>query len=237
MSYPQGIDISQYQATTPSLAGLAFVFARASIGLGADTMYVTHRDHVKAAGLVMGAYHFGTNADPAQQARVFLASATGANLFVLDLEGSDSPMTNAQAQTFIAAVKSAGHTCGLYHSESGYPELGQDFDWVAHWGVATPTRHWTFHQFRGSPLDLDQFNGTQDQLLQLAGLSPHIPTKVVISPPGVDIYDVHGHPSLGHVSKATYAVGPRIKVNGAWQYPIKAHGGWYVRPSRYAQFS
>jgi hypothetical protein len=108
----------------------------------------------------------------ATQAHTFLATAGSADLFVLDLEGNGhgTPMSQAQAREFIATVKGAGHKCGLYHSASGYPRLGQDWDWIADYRAGVPhTTPGTMHQYRGSPLDLDRFNGDLVALRKLAG--------------------------------------------------------------------
>jgi GH25 family lysozyme M1 (1,4-beta-N-acetylmuramidase) len=156
-----GIDISAWQATTPSLSGLAFVFVRATYGTMRDSRYAMHATNVRRAGLTLGAYAFGRNGDGAAQARAFLGMAHSADLLALDLEtdGSNPPMTTAQAEAFIATVHKAGYRVGLYHSASGYPELGQDWRWVASWGPTPPKIKWDIWQHRGAPLDLDTFAG------------------------------------------------------------------------------
>lgn len=44
----------------------------------ADPTYSTHRDKALAAGVLWGAYHFGTGADGVEQADFFLQKSTGA---------------------------------------------------------------------------------------------------------------------------------------------------------------
>jgi GH25 family lysozyme M1 (1,4-beta-N-acetylmuramidase) len=166
-----GVDISHWQDPTPALSGLAFGFAKASQGVMPDHMYPEHLAHFRAAGIVRGAYHFGVGGvNVTAQADTFLTAAKDAELLALDLEhnASGESMSEAEARAFIAHVHSMGKHIGLYHSESGFPELGQDWDWVANW-TTTPVRHWTFWQKRGSPLDLDVYNGTAAQLNVLAG--------------------------------------------------------------------
>lgn len=172
-----GIDISRWQSTTPPLTGLAFAFARATYGTRPDDMYRRHTSAFRAAGLVIGAYHFGVGyLDVNEQVTAFLAAAAPDALLALDLErDAAGTMTNPNAKRFIATVQAKGRKIGLYHSESGFPSLGQDFDWVANWSTA-PARHWDFWQYRGSPLDLDHFNGTQAQLDALAGIKPPRPS-------------------------------------------------------------
>jgi len=165
-----GIDVSRYQTTTPSLTGLDFVGIRATYGTWPDALYAIHLANTQKAGLVALAYHFGTGQPVAAQVATFLATAGKADLFVLDLErnGNLASMSLTQARQFIAAVKATGRRIGLYHSESGFPSLGQDYNWVANWSQV-PSVHWTFWQYRGSPLDLDRFNGDRISLEILAG--------------------------------------------------------------------
>jgi len=171
---PIGIDVSQWQLATPSLAGLDFLVARASIATVRDARYPMHVANARAHGLIVGAYHFGAHGPSgAAQAAAFLQYAGPADLFALDLEGSD-PMPDAEGRAFVAAVQAAGHKCGLYGSDSGFRDLGQDWDWVANWSQV-PSRHWDVHQYRGSPLDLDRYNGTLEQLRALAGVVPPAP--------------------------------------------------------------
>ena len=176
MTYPKGIDISAHQDNTPSLAGLHFVFCRANYGTGKDRRYDTHSANVLAAGLVLGAYTFGTDSDPIAQADKLLAVAGNAQLLVLDWERNvikkkradgtiyyeNHTMSLAQAKAFLARVKAKDdRPLGLYRSASVYPgRIGQDFNWIAEWSSTPPSVTWTFWQYRGSPLDLDYFNGT-----------------------------------------------------------------------------
>ena len=59
---------------------------------------------------------------------------------------------------------------------------------------------------------------------------------VSIVPPGADLVTSTGAPA-GHVTRATYHVGTRVKVRGLWQYPIEEQPGKFVRPTRYTKFS
>ena len=173
-----GIDISKWQPRTPGLAGLSFAFARATYATVVDPRYATHVAAFRRAGVVVGAYHFGVGfQSPAAQVSAFLRTAQGASLLVLDLErDSTETMTQAEAREFIRLVHSAGRKIGLYHSRSGFPSLGQDFNWVAQWGSVPPTGiRWAFWQWQGSPLDRDKFNGDVIALRALAGLPVPVP--------------------------------------------------------------
>ncbi len=175
MTNAAGIDVSAYQTTTPSLAGLSFVFARAGYGSGnpADPVYATHAANVRKAGLVLGAYWFWyAGQDNAAAVAQFLSIAGSADLLVVDYEGANAgtSISDAEVRDFISRVHAAGRKCGLYHSLSGYPALGQDFDWVAAWGTSVaPSIHWDFWQYAGGPLDKDYFNGDAAALRAFVG--------------------------------------------------------------------
>ena len=79
-----------------------------------DPSYATRRSQAEAAGLLWGAYHFGTRQySGADQAMAFLAVARpgAATLMALDLEPNDhnprNTMTLAQAEAFVVTVQRA----------------------------------------------------------------------------------------------------------------------------------
>jgi len=178
MTNAKGIDISSYQAETPPLTGLSFLIARASIGTGKDARYAHHILNAVAAGLVTGAYHFGYNGVSQDvQADIFLDAAGEVDFYFIDVEGPSAPSQN-QTRAFIDRVHSHGKRCGLYHSASGYFDVGQDYDWVAKWSTTAPARSWDFWQYRGSPLDLDQYHGTAAELRKFAGIPDAPPSDI-----------------------------------------------------------
>lgn len=184
MSRAAGIDVSHWQTTTPDLAGLDFLIARVAYGTFLDAKYPMHRDNARRAGLVVGCYTFGRNQDGGSQADVMLRNSGDVELFVLDLEsdGGNPRMTDDQAREFIRHIQADGKYCGLYHSRSGFPSLGQDWNWVASWTTTAPTVPWSIWQWQGSPLDRNWFNGTREQLFEFAGLVP--PESGTVPPPG-----------------------------------------------------
>jgi GH25 family lysozyme M1 (1,4-beta-N-acetylmuramidase) len=216
MSTLRGIDISHYQSVTPSLSGLAFVIARATFGNVPDDRYDLHCAATLKAGLVFGAYHFGRSAQYvsiAAQVSAFLAKAHDARVLILDLEADDytdssghlvhrTPMSTAEAASFISRVKAADplrRKVGLYHSDSGFPAVGQDFNHVAKWSSTPPSRPWTFWQTGGTGVDHDTFNGDLAALRALAGLeeeamniysTPGRTTATVVA--GTPAYDAPG---------------------------------------------
>ena len=223
MTMLNGIDVSRYQSTTPDLSGMSFLFARATYATWPDGMFATHIANARKHGLIVGAYAFGTAAPVAAQVSAFLAAAGSVDLFALDLErnGNQASMTHAQARQFIAAVQATGRKCGLYASESGYPDLGQSWNWIANWSQV-PAHPFAFHQYRGSPLDLDHFNGTLAQLRALAGkpVPPAPPLRYHVVITGyTPLYSKPGGTRLGAVTLATYTC-TRSKVGGLWWYRI-----------------
>lgn len=202
----EGIDVSKYQISTPPLAGRAFLIARATYGNSRDTMFPRHISNADAAGVVTGAYHFGRSGKSvpiADQVAAFLAAVTLApvDLLALDLESDNSgpDMTNAEATTFIRAIQATGRKIGLYASTSRYPldALGADWRWVADYRGISPPIDWDVWQYRGSPLDLDRFDGTREQLLALGGdvtplsITSEVPTEVQV-PKGTPYLDLDG---------------------------------------------
>ena len=183
-TWAKGIDVSYANARMPNLAGRDFVFVRATYGTDEDSRWRSHSAAVRRAGRRLGAYAFGIRGDGAAQARAFLAIANTADLLVLDLETeyrtdpatgekvAIPPMTKAQGRAFIAEVQLAGREIGLYHSISGFPSLGQDWNWPAGgpgWDTVAgsttpPNMPWTIWQYRGAPLDLDVFHGDRAAL-------------------------------------------------------------------------
>jgi GH25 family lysozyme M1 (1,4-beta-N-acetylmuramidase) len=175
MANAKGVDLSRWQALSDwSPTGLSFVFIRASQGTTPDDKYQQHLEKARAAGLIVGAYATNSHGvDMAAQVAAFAQYAGDVDLYAIDVEGARGrpaagrarAFSHAQTKEFIKSFRAlTGRPIGMYHSESGYFDAGQDFDWVANWDVTEPGRAWDFHQYQGSPLDLDQFNGTAADL-------------------------------------------------------------------------
>lgn len=114
------IDINHGNPVTDFAAAHAYssiraVIHKASEGVGwTDPAYGRRRDQAQAAGLLWGAYHFGTRQYPgADQAAAFLAAAQpdDATLVALDLELNErnpaNTMTLPQAEDFARAILAA----------------------------------------------------------------------------------------------------------------------------------
>lgn len=210
MPRAEGIDLSAHEAETPSLEKLDFVFIRATYGIRPDGRYYQHLKAAKKAGLVTGAYHFGTASHHGYvQANAFLNatdSTATPDFYVLDLEKEVGlpRMTDDDARAFIHSVQAQRKDVGLYHSLHDFPHLGQNWNWVAFWSDIPPAISWKFWQYHGGPLDLDRFNGNRAALLTFAGRPP------IVKPRPLIVYRVRSGDSLS-------------KIALIWNVP----GGWH----------
>ena len=113
MSINVVVDISHHNGNVDLIkaqqAGLVGVIHKATQGTAMfDKMYNQNRQKAQAAGLLWGAYHFGSAGDGAAQADFFLskADADDQTLLVLDYEpNGNSTMTLDQARAFVQRVK------------------------------------------------------------------------------------------------------------------------------------
>lgn len=193
------VDLSHHNGNVDLQAakgdGIVGVIHKATQGLtGVDPMYVTNRGKATTAGLLWGAYHFGTGGDGAGQAQHFLATVGNVDntLLVLDFEQNPggSSMSLADARAFVTQVnQSTGRFPGFYSGSYIKQLLGNNHDpvlaqcwlWLPQYGptpVVPPNwPTWTMWQYTdgvsGPPphavagignCDRDQFNGTQEQL-------------------------------------------------------------------------
>jgi lysozyme len=194
-------DISHFQPNVDFAAarqaGLRAVFHKATEGLHEiDPCYAAAREQARAAGLLWGAYHFGTGEDALAQAAHFLdiAKPDGATLLVLDLETNPqgASMSIEQARTFVSHVRQVtGKWPGLYSGSyirdhlgnQPDPVLGNCWFWLAEYG---PVAHvpptwdaWTFWQHTdghvgpgpyevpgAGPVDRDRFAGDEQALAE-----------------------------------------------------------------------
>lgn len=148
------IDLSHHNGNVnlqkAAAAGVVGVIHKATQGTGfVDPLYAANRKAAGAAGLLWGAYHFGTGADPVVQAKKFLqvAAAGPQDLLVLDFEPNTQGVTMNldQARTFITTVRdTTGRMPGLYGGSLLRQVLGANKDpllascwlWWAQYGPA-----------------------------------------------------------------------------------------------------
>ena len=196
------VDLSHHNGTVnlnkAKEDGIVGVIHKASQGrTNRDPNYKTNRTKAQNAGLLWGAYHFGTGSDGVQQAQNFLeAVGDPANvLLVLDFEPNPTgpSMTLEEARAFVTHVQQeTGRFPGLYSGHYIKQLLGTSTDsilaqcwfWLAQYGPTAvvppnwPT--WTMWQYTDGAIgpqphkvagigrcDRDKFNGTLVQLQKL----------------------------------------------------------------------
>ena len=176
-------------------AGILGVIHKATQGLGGDDpTYQSHRDAARQAGMLWGAYHFGTDSDGVQQAEKFLSTVGDVSNTLLALDFETNPagpsMSLEEARAFVTHVKEAtGRFPGFYSGHDIKQKLGTASDsvlancwfWLAQYGptaVVPPNwNRWTFWQYTDGALgpeptevpgvgrfDRDMFNGSEDEL-------------------------------------------------------------------------
>jgi lysozyme len=188
------IDLSHHNGTVDLQrargAGILGIIQKASQGQSfQDPTYLGNRDQAKAAGLLWGAYHFGTGDNGEAQADWFLGvvQPTGREILVLDLEqnGQGPSMNLEEARAFVTHVKErTGQWPGLYSGHyikallgsASDPVLANCWFWLAQYGptaVVPPNwPRWTMWQYTDGALgpephavdgigrcDRDRFNG------------------------------------------------------------------------------
>ncbi|HEX9328603.1 MAG TPA: glycoside hydrolase family 25 protein, partial [Reyranella sp.] len=109
----RGVTVSDFRRVRQSNI-LAVIHKASEGGDYADTAYATRRPQAEAAGLLWGAYHFGTGQwSGEQQAAFFLARSRPGprTLLALDLEANENnpsnSMTLEQGEAFVGAVAAA----------------------------------------------------------------------------------------------------------------------------------
>jgi lysozyme len=189
------IDLSHFNGnpdfTAVKSAGILGVIHKATQGADyQDPLYDSNRSQAQAAGLLWGAYHFGTSDDPGAQVNNFLnwVGDTAGTLLVLDFEASATPaatMSLEQARTFVTMVQQrTGKWPGLYGGSlirqllggGQDPVLANCFLWLADYApqpvVPANWQTWTLWQYTSTgsvegvqgSCDRDMFNGSAEQL-------------------------------------------------------------------------
>jgi lysozyme len=197
------IDISHYNGsrinfTKVAEAGIIGVIHKATQGqAGVDNLYGSNKKKALDAGLLWGAYHFGTDSDGVLQAAHFLDTVgdTKDTLLALDFEHNPTgpSMSLTEARAFITHINEVtGRFPGFYSGNDIKDALGATVDpllancwfWLAQYSrtpVVPPTwPTWTFWQYTDGnfghkphdvpgvgPCDRDTFNGTEENLKKL----------------------------------------------------------------------
>jgi lysozyme len=167
-----------------------------------DPLFKTNRKKATDAGLLFGAYHFGTGGDGVKQAEHFLNTVApdSDTLLVLDLEGNPQgpSMDLEEARAFVTHVgDNTGRMPGLYSGHYIKERLGTSTDpvlskcwfWLAQYGstaVVPPNWiTWTMWQYTDGAVgpephtmhgigrcDRDRFNGDEHELRAFWHSSP-----------------------------------------------------------------
>ena len=127
--------------------GIWGIIHKATTGAtGKDGKYAGRRKPALAAGLLWGAYHWGTHADVRKQVDHFLKTAAPDEETLVALDYEDTPgnqMTLAQAREFLSLVdEKLGRKAVLYSGHRIKEDLGNKKDaffgshrlWLAHYG-------------------------------------------------------------------------------------------------------
>jgi lysozyme len=178
--------------------GITGVIHKATQGQsGTDPTYEENRARAQEAGLLWGAYHFGTGSDGLKQAENFLDVVGDVNdtLLVLDFEPNPAgpSMTLEEARAFVTHVQQttgrfpgfySGHYIKQLLGSGSDPILSQCWLWLAQYGptpvVPANWETWTMWQYTDGavgPLphtvngigrcDREKFNGSADNLRRL----------------------------------------------------------------------
>ena len=190
------IDISHHNSVTSFSkardVGVRALFHKATQGLHyVDPRFKNQRSAASAAGLLVGAYHFGVAGDPVGQAEQFIGVVGHDAVLVLDFEGNPNgeSMSLGQAEQFVHHVHAlTGRYPGLYSgntikealakhhiNKAQDTELSQCWLWIAQYGQApvlpSVWPQWKFWQYTDGGMvdgigrcDRDYFNGSSEEL-------------------------------------------------------------------------
>jgi lysozyme len=172
-------------------AGVRGIIHKASTGAtGRDPRYAERREAARAAGLLWGAYHWGTARAAADQVDNFLAAAAPDETTLVALDYPANQMTLDDARDFLdrlhdrlgrRAVLYSGHLIKETLGERADPFFGAHRLWLAQYGPrpafqASWSRYWLWQYADGiatvpgipgdtaGQVDRNQFGGTPEQL-------------------------------------------------------------------------
>lgn len=154
-----GQDWASYQSGTPATTGLDFVFIKVTEGTDyTNPKWLEQRDHARAAGLVVGYYHYAQGVKNLAEADYFLSKVTLAPGELLAFDWEDSDVSNAEKDAWLKYVqaKVPAHRVVLYCNRSYWLDRDStsycaDGLWIA--DPSAPAGHprvqhtWTFHQY------------------------------------------------------------------------------------------
>ncbi len=195
----RGIDVSHWQGSInwPKVKkdGVSFVFIKATQGTTwVDPKFRENASGAKAAGLLIGAYHFVDAASPEaakQQAHHFVKTIQAAGVTfdlppVMDYENNPAGLSKAQinavAEAFLKEVQKLTGSVPIIYSGNAFaqqfqPSLGQYPLWIARYSSNVPYdvpawKRWDFWQYSDSGkvagisgnVDLNEYKGSVNDL-------------------------------------------------------------------------
>ncbi|MFI0742887.1 glycoside hydrolase family 25 protein [Streptomyces sp. NPDC021100] len=154
-----GVDVSSYQSENYPVAGQDFAFVKVTEGMSyTNPKWVAQRDRARAAGLVVGYYHYVTPGSMSAQADRFLGKIALRAGDVLALDWEEAGVSCADKDRWLARVgaRAPEHRVVLYCNRDFWfhrdtTSRAGDGLWIAdpdhaagRPGVQFP---WTFHQY------------------------------------------------------------------------------------------
>jgi lysozyme len=192
---PVIIDLSHYNGDVDfakiKAAGIEAVILKATQGTRlTDSKLTTNAAGARAAGLLVGAYHYGIAGEPIAQAEYFLSAIANLHpvLPVLDFERGTSNMSLEEGQAFLTTVQQSMGVVPVIYTGEYLKSFGKQTTllghplWLSEYGpqaklpIGYPT--WTLWQFTNGVVgpephtidgvngivDISYFNGTVDEL-------------------------------------------------------------------------
>ncbi len=166
-----GIDVANYQGPAPDVSGAQFVLIKATEGTTVtSTAQADQAAVARAAGAIVGFYHFLWPGNIPEQAAYFVAQCDSVpgDLLACDWETTEdgTAATGAEKDAFLAAVKAArpDHKVLLYCDRDFWTNRDTTSDcgdglWIADPGSAaghpSVVHPWTIHQY-GTADGVDQ---------------------------------------------------------------------------------
>lgn len=232
-----GIDVSAYQSSTYSTAGLDFVIVKATEGLTyTNPRLAAQAKRARDAGLVVGFYHYPHMAnDPTAEANYFLKTAPiqPGDIIVFDWEGYDTANKSvtrsrqvAYRDAWLAYVKGKmpGHKVGMYCNTDYWLNVDAtgncgDFLWIATGGLPAGQpgikAPWTFHQYStagGIDHDVADFTDRAALAAWAHGTNPQQEDPMA----GITLQQIHD--AVWKTDDiAAPADAPDVKTNPTWQ--------------------
>ncbi|MFD0393321.1 glycoside hydrolase family 25 protein [Streptomyces nogalater] len=165
-----GIDVSSYQSSTPDVGGLSFVFVKATEGVSyINPKQSAQAAYARAAGAIVGFYHFARPGDVQAQAQFFVDQCNSVDGDILAIDWEDPGVSCADKDALLKAVKKLRptHKVILYCNRTYWLDVDttsycEDGLWIADYshpaGQPAIEHPWLFHQYSQDGVDKDVAN-------------------------------------------------------------------------------